>query len=104
MKVIEKLSDSGGFLVEAIRCVLINTPGEMSIEVLQWKLFNLGVFVKPQLLAQAVAVLTETDKRIKRTNRAPEKKDTQEGTQGSAAQAVSESGVQRPESGNSFQG
>lgn len=58
MTVIEKLSDRGGFVFEAIRLILYN-KGTMKTPKLQWELFERGVFVKEALLKQAISVMKE---------------------------------------------
>lgn len=58
MTILEKLSDRGGFVYEAILLVLNNT-GTKDVPALQWELFKCGVYVKKPLLMQALAVMKE---------------------------------------------
>ena len=58
MKVVEKLSDQGSFIFEAIKLILVN-KGFMNPNKLQWELLQLGIFIKLTLLKQAIAVMME---------------------------------------------
>lgn len=63
MTIIEKLSDRGSFIYEAILLVLNNNVDKehpnMSIGRLQWILFQCGVYIKKPLLMQALSVMRE---------------------------------------------
>lgn len=58
MTILEKLSDSNSFIFEAIKLILVNM-GTMDLKQLQWELFNRGIYVKKDLLKQAISVMNE---------------------------------------------
>lgn len=58
MTVIDKLSDRGGLIINAILLILVN-EGNMPIKKLQWRLFNCGIFITEERLRQAVSVMIE---------------------------------------------
>jgi hypothetical protein len=64
MTVIEKLSDRHNFIFDALKMVMVNVrendkPKMMSVQELQWRLFQCGVYIKGPLLQQAIAVMKE---------------------------------------------
>ena len=58
MSVIEKLSDRNGLIYEAITMILVN-KGSMNHQMLQWELFQCGIYIKKPLLLQAMSVMKE---------------------------------------------
>lgn len=58
MTIINKLSDRGNFIYEAIALVLQNA-GNMDMKSLQYKLFECGVYVKKPLLSEAMKVMLD---------------------------------------------
>lgn len=58
MTIIEKLSDRGGFIYEAITLLLVNM-GNMDQKKLQFELFRSGVYIKKPLLVEALKVMKE---------------------------------------------
>lgn len=58
MTILEKLSDRNSFIFEAIKLILVN-QGNMDLKRLQWELFQCGVYVRKDLLKQAVSVMNE---------------------------------------------
>jgi DNA-binding HxlR family transcriptional regulator len=70
MTILEKLSDRGSFIFEAIKMVIIH-KGFTTIGRLQWDLFQCGVYVKAPLLNQALSVMEEKGL-IKRTEKPKE--------------------------------
>lgn len=58
MTVIEKLSDRNGLIFQAIRLVLVN-EGEMNLLQLQYKLFQVGIYISDAMLKQAMSVMKE---------------------------------------------
>lgn len=58
MTVVEKLSDRGNLIFEAIKLLLVN-EGPMPYQKLQYRLFCCGIYIKKELLLQAMSVMKE---------------------------------------------
>lgn len=58
MTILEKLSDRNSFIFEVIKLILVN-QGNMDLKRLQWELLQCGVYVKKELLKQAISVMNE---------------------------------------------
>lgn len=76
MTTIQKLSDRDSIIFDAIQLILVNM-GNMDKKQLQWELFCRGIFIKPNLLHQALVVMKEKGQIIK-PNVEPTKEPIQE--------------------------
>jgi len=80
MTIIEKLSDRGGFIYEAILIIVKNNP-PMKMSQLQYELLKCGVYIKAQLLQEAIEIMNRKKLLIN------EKKDSTKETSTSQASA-----------------
>lgn len=58
MTIIQKLSDRDGFIYEVIKIILVNA-GPMDMKRLQYQLLTCGVYVKKDLLTEALKTMNE---------------------------------------------
>jgi len=58
MTILQKLSDRDGFIYDVIKCILVNA-GPMDMKKLQFVLLTCGVYVKKDLLEQALKTMNE---------------------------------------------
>jgi hypothetical protein len=58
MTVVEKLSDRNNLIFEAIKLLLVN-EGSMDHKQIQYRLFCCGIYIKKELLLQAMSVMKE---------------------------------------------
>lgn len=60
MTIIQKLSDRGSFIYEAISLCVVNSPNKsLRPNQIQWALFQAGVYIKQPLLDQALKEMRE---------------------------------------------
>lgn len=77
MTVVEKLSDRGNLIFEAIKLLLVN-EGPMPYYKLQYRLFCCGIYIKKELLLQAMSVMKEKGLLVKPNEEKASKENGQE--------------------------